>query len=225
MDGTLLDLYFDNHFWREHVPLRYAEQRGIALQQAKQELFPRFRRVEGTIAWYCVDYWTQELGIDIAQLKREVEHLIAVHPHVTDFLEALRAAGKRRVLVTNAHYRSLALKMERTQLGQHLDAIVCAHDLGLPKEDPRFWEHLQMVEPFAPGHTLLIDDNLCVLRSARGYGIAHLCAICQPDTRGPRREVVEFPAIESFKDILPPVNRVTPGNTLGSLPEKRSART
>ncbi|MGD8938682.1 MAG: haloacid dehalogenase, partial [Gammaproteobacteria bacterium] len=25
MDGTLLDLHFDNHFWREHVPLRYGE--------------------------------------------------------------------------------------------------------------------------------------------------------------------------------------------------------
>ena len=22
MDGTLLDLYFDNYFWHEHVPLR-----------------------------------------------------------------------------------------------------------------------------------------------------------------------------------------------------------
>ena len=25
MDGTLLDLHFDNHFWREHMPRRYAE--------------------------------------------------------------------------------------------------------------------------------------------------------------------------------------------------------
>jgi putative hydrolase of the HAD superfamily len=82
-----------------------------------------------------------------------------------------------------------------------------------------------VIEPFAPGHTLLIDDNLCVLCSAREYGIAHLCAICQPDTRGPRREVVEFPVIESFKDILPAVDRVTPGTQPGSSPEKRSAGT
>ena len=24
MDGTLLDLHFDNHFWLEHLPKRYA---------------------------------------------------------------------------------------------------------------------------------------------------------------------------------------------------------
>ena len=29
MDGTLLDLRFDNHFWRELVPERYAERHGL----------------------------------------------------------------------------------------------------------------------------------------------------------------------------------------------------
>jgi putative hydrolase of the HAD superfamily len=225
MDGTLLDLYFDNHFWREHVPLRYAEYHGIDVGQAKQVLFPRFRRVEGTIAWYCVDYWTQELGLDILQLKREVEHLIAIHPHVIDFLQALKAAGKRRVLVTNAHHKSLALKMERTQLGEHLDTIVCAHDLGLPKEDPHFWKRLQRVEPFAPSHTLLVDDNSAVLRSARQYGITYLCAVRQPDTRGPRREVEEFAAIDSFSDILLPETSISTEAMPGSLAQRCSAGT
>ena len=36
MDGTLLDLYYDNHFWREHVPMRFAEKQKISLDQAKQ---------------------------------------------------------------------------------------------------------------------------------------------------------------------------------------------
>ncbi|MFO1372663.1 MAG: haloacid dehalogenase-like hydrolase [Candidatus Competibacteraceae bacterium] len=103
MDGTLLDLRFDNHFWRELVPARYAERHGLPLVQAHAEVVARTRAVEGTLAWYCLDYWTRELALDIVTLKREIEHLIAVHPHVLDFLDALRAAGKRAVLVTNAH--------------------------------------------------------------------------------------------------------------------------
>jgi len=203
MDGTLLDLNFDNHFWQEHVPLRYAERLGGDVQRAKDELFPRFRRVEGTMDWYCIDYWSRELDLDIALLKQEVAHLIAVHPHVSEFLHALRNKGKRIVLVTNAHHKSLTLKMERTQLRGHFDRVVCAHDLGRPKEDPGFWAELALHEPFIPQRTLLIDDSLPVLRSAQGHGIAHLCAIRQPDTCGPLRDISEFPAIAGFQEIMP----------------------
>ena len=101
MDGTLLDLNFDNHFWREHVPLRYAEKYQLDIEAAKQALFPKFRNAEGTINWYCVDYWSEQLGLDIAMLKQEVDHLIAVHPHVIEFLDRLKTLGKQRALVTH----------------------------------------------------------------------------------------------------------------------------
>jgi len=204
MDGTLLDLHFDNHFWLEHVPRRYAAHHGVPLEDARRTLLARYRQVEGTMDWYCLDYWTRELGMDIAVLKEEVDHLIAVHPHVIDFLTAVRRTNRRIVLVTNAHNKSLALKMERTRLGRHLDRIICAHDFGIPKENPRFWQDLQAREPFQPTRTLLVDDSLAVLRSARHYGIGRLLAVRRPDTRTPPRDVEEFEAIDTFDDIMPP---------------------
>jgi len=203
MDGTLLDLHFDNHFWREHVPRRYAEKHGLSLEAARAELFPRFRNAEGTIDWYCVDYWSTQLGLDIAMLKAEVDHLIAVHPHVLEFLERLAARDIPRVLVTNAHHKSLMLKLERTALHDHLDHIVCAHDFRVPKEEQAFWDHLQARHPFDPARTLLVDDSLPVLRSARDYGIAHLRAVKRPDSRTPPRDTGEFEAIADFRDIMP----------------------
>ena len=204
MDGTLLDLNFDNQFWQRHVPLRYAERHGLDHAAAKRILDQRYRKVEGTMDWYCLDYWTRELGMDVAVLKQEVDHLIAVHPHVVEFLDAVRASSRRVVLVTNAHGKSLELKMDRTRLGGHFGAIVCAHDLGLPKENPDFWRRLQAREPFDPSCTLLVDDSLPVLRSARTYGLAHLLAVYRPDSQGPLRDVAEFEAIHSFRDIMPP---------------------
>ena len=203
MDGTLLDLHFDNHFWREHVPLRFAELNQLDIDSAKQHLFPRFRKVEGTMQWYCVDYWSDELGLDIAELKAEVKHLISIHPHVTDFLDAVRATGKHVALVTNAHMKSLNLKMQQTQLGGHFDNIVCSHDYGLPKENPQFWQRLHDKFPFSEAGTLLVDDSLPVLRSAKTHGIAHLLAVLQPDTKAPQKDVQEFNAINSFDDIMP----------------------
>ncbi|MCK4586177.1 MAG: haloacid dehalogenase, partial [Gammaproteobacteria bacterium] len=47
MDGTLLDLHFDNHFWLEHMPRRFAEAKGVALEDARAELLSRYKEVEG----------------------------------------------------------------------------------------------------------------------------------------------------------------------------------
>lgn len=203
MDGTMLDLHFDNHFWLEHMPRRYAELKDIRINEARDELIARYKEVEGTMDWYCLDYWTAQLGMDIAALKEEVDHLIAVHPYVVEFLSEVRASGRRAVLVTNAHMKSLSLKMKKTRLAGHLDAVICAHDFGRPKEDPAFWDLLRTVEPYQPDTTLLVDDSLSVLRSAREAGIAHLLCVHRPDTRAPDKDVGEFEAIRLFADILP----------------------
>jgi len=203
MDGTLLDLHYDNHFWLEHVPRRYAEKNALTPEAAKSELLGRYKNAEGTLDWYCIDYWTRELGLDIPQLKEEVDHLIAIHPHVIDFLDAVRATGRRMVLVTNAHGKTIELKFRRTQLGEHFDAVVCSHDFGLPKERAEFWERMQAVEPFDKTTALLVDDSLPVLRAARAYGIAQLLAVRRPDSKQPEKLTGEFPAILSFREVMP----------------------
>ena len=203
MDGTLLDLNFDNHFWQVHVPLRYAEIRGVSREAAREELMARYHARAGTLEWYSVDFWETELELDIMKLKEEVAHLIAVHPHVTAFLAAVRGAGKRVALVTNAHHKSLTLKMARTGLAEHFDFLVTSHELGVEKEDPDFWRRLQQVFPFDAGRSLLADDSLPVLDSARAYGIRHLVAIRQPDTQKPPKDVGGYAAIASFAELMP----------------------
>jgi len=203
MDGTLLDLHFDNHFWREHVPMRFAERHGLDLETAKSQLVPKFRLKEGTMDWYCVEYWSRELELDIADLKLEIHHLIAVHDHVTEFLSRVRENGKRVVMLTNAHAKSMDLKMEVTGLTDAFDALVCAHDIGYPKEDRRFWSSLGKDEPFRNESTLFIDDSLAVLRTARDFGIRHILAVRKPDSKSPPRDIEEFQAINGFDEIMP----------------------
>jgi putative hydrolase of the HAD superfamily len=206
MDGTLLDLHFDNHFWREHLPAAYAQQHDLSLTDAKLYLHQRFISAQGTLSWYCVDYWTQQLNVDIAALKAELAHLIALHPHVIEFLTELRRCHKRVVLVTNAHHKSINLKMQHIPLTAYFDRMITSHDIGLPKETPEFWQQLQQIEPFNQAHTLLIDDNLAVLQAAQTDGIHHLLAISQPDSRAARKSAAEFAgfnAIHDFNEIMP----------------------
>jgi len=203
MDGTLLDLHFDTYFWTEHLPLRYAEIKGLERDSARQDIMTRIHSIRGTLDWYSTDYWSETLEIDVVELKHEVSHKVAVRPHCIDFLDALRAAGKDVVLVTNAHQDSLDLKMNRTRIADKFDRLITVHEFALPKEDPQCWHEVHRLHPFAADRTLLIDDNLLALQSAREYGIASLLAIYQPDSRGPRLEIADFDAIHSFDEIMP----------------------
>lgn len=202
MDGTLLDLNFDNHFWKEFVPLKFAEQQGITTSLAKQQLEPRFKSMEGKLEWYCLDYWSNTLQLDIAGLKAEISGLIAVLPHVTEFLEKLQQSSQKVLLVTNAHRDSLGLKMEKTCLQPFFDHIISSHDLGFPKEHAEFWRLLQHQQPFDKQRTLLIDDSLAVLNSARLFGIAHLISVSKPDSKQPKKDVTSYPAIEDFRELM-----------------------
>ena len=203
MDGTLLDLHFDNYFWQVHVPRRYAEKTGLSEHDSRAHLVPRFAAMVGTMQWYCVDYWSEQLALDIAALKQEVEHLIAVHPHVEPFLTRLNALGKHVVLLTNAHHKSIDLKMRRTGLERYFDKVLSAHSFGSPKESAAFWQILEQREPFDRHRTLLIDDSLPVLRAARAYGLSELLAVVKPDSRAEAKNTDEFKALESFLEITP----------------------
>jgi putative hydrolase of the HAD superfamily len=158
--------------------------------------------MEGKLEWYCLDYWSQVLQLDIAGLKAEVSGLIAVLPHVTEFLEKLQQSPQKVLLVTNAHRDSLGLKMEKTCLQPFFDGIISSHDLGVPKEHAGFWSLLQQQQSFDKQTTLLIDDSLAVLNSARLFGIAHLISVSKPDSKQPKKHVAGYPSIEDFRELM-----------------------
>jgi len=210
MDGTLLDLHFDNQFWLEHLPQRYAERHCISRAMAELELAPLFNEHEGRLTWYCLDYWTRELGLPIREMKREIANLIALRPAADEFLAALRQAGKRVVLITNAHRDSLSLKLERVELAPWFDRLISSHDYGFPKEDAQFWYALRQDIDFQPSRTLFIDDSLPILRSAQRFGIAQLLAISQPDSRRAPKDTEEFVAVEDYRELIRTLQGVQP---------------
>ncbi len=203
MDGTILDLAFDNHFWREVVPGRYAQQKSISVEDARAELEPHFTSLQGRLQWYCLDYWSELTRLDLAALKAEVRHRIAPLDGAEDFLRAVRDSGRRLWLVTNAHRNSWSLKMEQTGLGPWFEKVICSHDFGAPKEDPAFWTGLHARHPFDKDRALFVDDSLPVLRAAKAYGIGQLVAIRKPDTTQPARTIMEMPAVDRLADLLP----------------------
>lgn len=206
MDGTILDLHFDNQFWLEHLPKRYSEQTNISIEQAKDKLRAHYQTVEGTIAWYCLDYWAEQTKLPITELKREIDHLIRLRDDAHEFLAALRTSGREIILVTNAHPDSLSLKIERTQLDKYFDALYSTHEFGATKESQLLWQRLQDKVNFSNKNTLFVDDSINILHSAKQFGIKHLLAVANPDSKQATRDIKEFPAIVDYsvltKNIL-----------------------
>jgi len=203
LDGTLLDLHYDNHFWLKYVPEQYAQKQGISLETSHEILGEKYSELHGSLNWYCVDFWTRELGLDIGAMKQQTSEKIAVRPHVEEFLEALHMHGKRVVLVTNAHPVSIQVKMHKTRLDRYFNAVVTSHDLHHAKEEQAFWKGLEGKEHFNNASTLFIDDNFSVLDAAREYGIEHLLAIKLPDSKGAEKSHEHYHLLESFIDIIP----------------------
>ena len=208
MDGTILDLHFDNHFWLEHLPKRYSETTGIPIETAKKSLANHYQEVAGTIRWYCLDYWAEKTQLPITELKKEVQHLISLRADAIDFLLALRAAGKEIVLVTNAHPDSLSLKIEKTQLDQYFDALYSTHQFGVTKEYQLLWEKLQQHHGFDIESTLFVDDSLPILLSAKDYGFKYLLAVANPDSKKAINNIDGFNSITDFRSLIPEITNL-----------------
>ncbi len=203
MDGTLLDLHFDNHFWLEHIPLRYSQTHNVSVEAAKDKLFPRMIELKGKLDWYCTDFWSKELRLPIIKLKQEVADRIRLRPYVEPFLKFLQHSDKTVVLFTNAHEDTVTLKMNKTELAPYFDRVFTSHQLGVPKEDDRAWDKLGEQHDFDRSQSLFIDDNFDVLRSAERHGVAELLGIALPDLYGKALESNEFRLLNCFSEITP----------------------
>ena len=203
MDGTLLDLHFDNYFWLDYLPQRYSETHGGNLVEAKQKLHAYYEAHYGTLNWYCLHYWGKSLQLDIRKLKEEVKDRIQIRPFVVEFLQRLRQHGKRLVLITNAHPDSLDLKLEVTEIDKWLDMVVSSHEYHSPKEDQAFWQELHKQEQFDPERTLFIDDSPHILQSALDFGVRYVLGIRHPDSQQAPRNLDPYLAIDHFDELFP----------------------
>ncbi len=203
MDGTLLDKHFDDYFWEQYVPEHFSLKHNLSVNEAKKELLERYRQVENTLDWTDLDYWSGQLGLDIPELKIRINHLIDVHPYVPDFLQFCRNNDKKVYLVTNAHSKTLAIKLEKTDIAHMFDRIICAEEIGLAKEDVQFWTGLEKMLGFDRTSTMLADDTEKVLRSAEQYGMGLLIFVARSSSRKPVQYSRQYPSIEFFKDLIP----------------------
>jgi putative hydrolase of the HAD superfamily len=202
MDGTLLDLYFDDYFWGHLVPEKYAERHDMTFGAAKEFLYETYKSHERTLNWCDIDFWSKELKLDIPALKEQIRHLIEVHPHVIDFLKLMRSRKKKIFLLTNAHYKTVKIKFRKTQIGEYFDDVLCSFNVGHPKEYIEFWEGAQRRLGFDKEKSLFIDDTEDVLVTAKEFGIKYLLFKARASSKAAPKKTTKFPVIHDFRELM-----------------------
>ncbi|GAA4358875.1 GMP/IMP nucleotidase [Kangiella marina] len=203
MDGTLLDLAFDNHFWKQAIPTIYAEDKGISLEQSQQHLGQYYEAYSGTLEWYCTDFWSEKLGLDIIKHKTDMAHKIALRPGTEAFLTEAKASAKKVVLVTNAHPETLRVKLETTAIDQYFDQLYTSHQFNQPKESPLFWSQLEAELEASLSRCLFIDDTESILIQAQQSGVKYSVMVKQPDLSLPEREATHMLSVNQLTELLP----------------------
>ena len=201
MDGTLLDLEFDNNFWGQRIHEHYARLNDISLQETVEKFTPIFRSVAGTLDWYSTDFWSDQYGYSIIEYSRSFAEEIRFLPYAEDFLTALKRTGIRSTIVTNAHPDILELKNRRTGIVDKVDDAISSHSIGFAKESEYFWQHTQTRLGFNKEKTLFFDDSADVINAALKFGIEGSVTVCLPDTSRPKNVPNSNYAIDQFQDV------------------------
>ena len=173
MDGVILDNAYDNDFWQNQIPQVIADNKGIAFDDAKRLAIQIFNYKKNTKDWYDVDYWSNMLDIDIEAQKRSEKSFsrISLYDGVIDTLNALKNKIKI-ILITNAHRKTLNIKLEKYNLTPYFDEMVCAHELNYVKEDIQLWYMLRSKYKLDYEKTVLVEDTINNINVGLSAGIS-----------------------------------------------------
>ena len=173
MDGVILDNAYDNDFWQNQIPEVIADSKSIAFDDAKRLAIQIFNYKKNTKDWYDVDYWSNMLDIDIEAQKRSEKSFsrISLYDGVIDTLSVLKNKTKT-ILITNAHRKTLNIKLEKYNLTPYFDEMVCAHELNYVKEDIQLWYMLRSKYRLDYEKTLLVEDTINNINVGLSAGIS-----------------------------------------------------
>lgn len=203
MDGTLLDLAYDDFIWNHLLPLRYSAVHQCSLEQSQQTLSAFYQAHNHTLNWYSSLFWTAKVGVDVLAMQIEHKHRVAKREGCIELLNYLKNNGYPIWLATNADVAGLTFKLEKTNLAEYFDVIMSSETLGYAKEFPEFWQKLQSQHPFSPQHCYFIDDTEKVLDSAEKFGIQNLYSIQQPSSAKQARDDCNYPMLGALTDLIP----------------------
>lgn len=203
MDGTLID---SNGIWKD-VDTAFLAKRGLSYTKEFYEgvahtIFPlaakftkefcRLPESEEAIMAEWMDMAGDLYGTSVP-----------VKPGVRAYLDKLRAAGERLIVVTSAVPVHCRTALTHLGLMPYFERIIFAHDLQLEKKDPQLWCLTAEMMGVVPEDCTLYDDSVEACRGAKAAGM-HAVGVYDPYFAGtePEMQAVCDRYIRSFEELI-----------------------
>ena len=203
LDGTLID---SNGIWKD-VDTAFLAKRGLSYTKEFYEgvahtIFPlaakftkefcRLPESEEAIMAEWMDMAGDLYGTSVP-----------VKPGVRAYLDKLRAAGERLIVVTSAVPVHCRTALTHLGLMPYFERIIFAHDLQLEKKDPQLWRLTAELMGVAPADCTLYDDSVEACRGAKAAGM-HAVGVYDPYFAGtePEMQAVCDRYIRSFEELI-----------------------
>jgi putative hydrolase of the HAD superfamily len=204
MDGVILDNTYDNNFWQNQIPGVISKNKNISFEDAKRLAVQIFNYKKNTKDWYDVDYWSNMLNVDIEAEKRSSISFdrIQLYEGVTKTLNKLKD-NFRLILITNAHRKTLNIKLEKYDLSPYFENMICAHELHYVKENIQLWYMLKSRFKLDYTKTLLIEDTINNIKVGLSAGISQAVYLGDENYEDSKK-ILKLPSIN---DIFPAFNQ------------------
>lgn len=203
MDGTLID---SNGIWKD-VDTAFLAKRGLSYTKEFYE------GVAHTIFPLAAKFTKEFCHLPESEAAIMAEWMdmagdlygtsVPVKPGVRAYLDKLRAAGERLIVVTSAVPVHCRTALTHLGLMPYFERIIFAHDLQLEKKDPQLWRLTAEMMGVAPEDCTLYDDSVEACRGAKAAGM-HAVGVYDPYFVGtePEMQAVCDRYIRSFEELI-----------------------
>ncbi len=200
MDGVILDQAFDNQYWQISIPEAVSKKNKITLAEAQKIVFQKSKELFGTLDWYRLEYWENFLGIDLIEIAIKNKEYIQFIYKAEQTLRYLNRSGYELFLLTNCDARLLKIKDSKLDFLKYFKSYISSVDIGIVKEDIRFWKEVLNILDIDKERAIFLDDNLEVIKASKKSGIKNSLYVLYPsnDKNILNKEVSGFKSIKSL---------------------------
>jgi len=99
VDGTLVDLEYNDLIWFKEIPELVARKKKISFEKSLKFVHEEYAKLgEHNLNWYDINYWISYFGIEISPDKifEKYEPQVKIYPEVIPLLEELK---KKYILI------------------------------------------------------------------------------------------------------------------------------
>ena len=93
VDGTLVDLEYNDLIWFKEIPELVAKKKKISFEKSLKYVHEEYAKLgEHNLNWYDINYWISYFGIEISPDKifEKYEPQVKIYPEVISLLEELK---------------------------------------------------------------------------------------------------------------------------------------